>query len=122
MSQFFIQLSFANIMPGLTYDELEMGQVFTSGARTITEADVVNFAGLSGDYNPIHVDAEFAKKSPMGQRIAHGLLSLTVASGLANQLGILEGTVIAMMKMEISFTTPVFFGDTIRLKLEIIIS
>ena len=99
---------------GLYWDEFKLGDVFESGARTITEADITAFAALSGDWNPLHCDAEFAKKTPFGQRIAHGLLGLTVASGLGDREGILEGTLIAFLGMEWSFKAPIFIGDTIR--------
>ncbi len=101
-------------MKGLYWDEFKLGQVFESGARTITEADITAFAALSGDWNPLHCDAEFAKKTQFGQRIAHGLLGLTVASGLGDREGILEGTLIAFLGMEWSFKAPIFIGDTIR--------
>jgi acyl dehydratase len=101
---------------GLYFDEFEVGQVVVTSARTITEADVVAFAGLSGDYNPLHTDSEFAKKTPYGQRIAHGLLGLSVASGLAARSGFIEGTVQAFTGLTWKFRRPVFLGDTIRMK------
>ena len=99
---------------GLYWDEFNTGDVFESGGRTITESDIVAFAALSGDWNPLHCDAEFAKKTPFGQRIAHGLLGMTVASGLGDREGILEGTLIAFLGLEWSFKAPIFIGDTIR--------
>jgi len=105
----------ANVIGGLYFDEIEVGQEFESVARTVTEADVVAFAGLSGDYNPLHTDAEFAKKTPYGERIAHGLLGLSIASGLAARCGFIEGTALAFMGLDWKFKTPVLFGDTIRL-------
>src|SRR5579885_2253418 len=101
-------------MKGLYWDEFKLGQVFESGARTITESDIIAFAALSGDWNPLHCDAEFAKTTRFGQRIAHGLLGLTVASGLGDREGVLEGTLIAFLGMEWSFKAPIFIGDTIR--------
>jgi len=68
---------------GLTFDQISVGQRFVSQSRTITEADVVHFAGVSGDYNPMHTDAEFAAGTVFRGRIAHGLLVQSVASGLA---------------------------------------
>jgi len=106
---------------GMYFEEFQTGQKFTSAARTITEADIVGFAGLSGDYNQIHTDAEYSKKSPFGQRVAHGLLGLSVASGLAVQSGIVEGTVIAWREInEWKFVQPVLIGDTIHAEMEII--
>ena len=106
-------------MPGKFFSEFEIGEVFESGGRTVTETDVVNFAGLSGDFNPLHIDAEFAKKTPFEQRIAHGMLSTSISTGQGNTLGIFEGTTIALMGMDLAFKAPVFFGDTIRLRLTV---
>ena len=86
---------------GLTYEEFEQGAIYKTQARTITEADVVAFAGFSGDFNPIHVDAESAKNSPFGQRIAHGMLTVAISTGLANLTGLMEGTTIALMEQNI---------------------
>jgi acyl dehydratase len=82
--------------------------------RTITETDIVNFAGLSGDYNPMHTNAVFAETTQFGKRVAHGLLGLSITSGLAYQMGFLEGTVIAFTGLEWKFRAPVFIGDTIQ--------
>ena len=101
---------------GRYFSEFEVGQSFETGGRTVTEADVVLFAGLSGDYNPLHTDQSFAEKTPFGQRIAHGMLSASISTGLAQTLGIYEGTVIALVQQTFSFKAPVFFGDTIRLR------
>ncbi|MCS6907729.1 MAG: MaoC/PaaZ C-terminal domain-containing protein [Anaerolineales bacterium] len=106
---------------GQYFEEFELGQSFVSVGRTITEHDILAFAGLSGDYNQIHTDVEFAKTTPFGQRIAHGLLGLSVASGLAMRTGILEGTVLAFREIEEwKFTKPIFIGDTIRVRLEVV--
>jgi acyl dehydratase len=101
-------------MRGKTFDEVEVGQEFATAARTVTEADVVNFAGISGDYHPEHMNEEFAKKGVMGGRIAHGVLILAIATGQLNQTGMFEGTTIAVMEMKVRFLQPVRFGDTIR--------
>ena len=101
-------------MRGLHFEDFEVGRAFHSASRTITEADVVAFAGLSGDFNPLHTDQTFAEKTPVGQRIAHGMLSLAVATGLANQMGIFEGTTVALMQQTIQYRGMVRFGDTIR--------
>lgn len=103
---------------GMYFEEFEVGQKITTMGRTISEADIFNFAGLSGDYNPIHTDAEFSKTIPFGQRIAHGLLGVSVASGLAYRTGILEGTTIAFREIkDWRFVKPVFIGDTIHVDL-----
>ena len=99
---------------GLYFEEFQIGDSVVSAGRTITETDVVNFAALSGDYNQIHVDAEFSKTTPFGQRIAHGLLALSIASGLVAQLGQLDGTVIAFRDLTWKFSKPVFIGDTVH--------
>ena len=100
--------------PGRYFEELEVGEALETPARTITETDVVIFAGLSGDYNPLHTDAEFAKETMFGERIAHGMLGLSVVSGLAWRTGFMEGTADALMSVQCKFRNPVKFGDTIR--------
>lgn len=105
---------------GKYFEEFTVGQQIITAARTITEADIVAFAGLSGDFNQLHTDAEFAKTTPFGKRIAHGLLVTSIASGLAAQTGILEGTTIAFREIrEWKFAKPVFIGDTIHVVLEV---
>jgi acyl dehydratase len=104
---------------GRHYEEFEIGESFLSPCRTITEADVVIFAGLSGDWNPLHTDEEFAKRTPFRRRIAHGMLVNAIASGLGNQTGVFDGTTLALMEMVIRYKDPVFFGDTIHLELTV---
>lgn len=105
---------------GMFFEEFEVGQRITSPGRTITEADVVTFAGLSGDSNAIHTDAEFAKGTAFGQRVAHGLLGVSIVSGLAMRTGIMEGTVIAFREIkDWKFSLPVFIGDTIHVILDV---
>jgi 3-hydroxybutyryl-CoA dehydratase len=106
-----------SIRSGMYFEEFEPGQTITSPARTITEADVVSFAALSGDWNAIHTDAIYAAQHFFGQRVAHGLLIMSIASGLAMRLGILEDTVLAFREIEgWKFSQPVFIGDTIRVR------
>lgn len=104
---------------GMYFSEFEVGQEFTTVRRTITETDVVMFAGLSGDFNPLHTDAVFAEKTPFGQRIAHGMLITSISTGLAQTLGIFEETTIALMQQTFKYTAPTFFGDTINLKMTV---
>jgi acyl dehydratase len=104
---------------GTFFSDFELGHVYETGGRTITEADVVTFAGLSGDYNPLHTDQTFAEKTPFGQRVAHGMLSASISTGMAQTLGIFEGTTLALMEQTFRFKAPVFFGDTIRLRLTV---
>ncbi len=100
---------------GLYFEEFELGQKVVTPARTITEADIVAFAGLSGDYNLIHTDAEYSKTTPFGQRVAHGLLVLSIVSGLGVRTGVMEGTVLAFREINSwKFSRPVFIGDTIH--------
>jgi len=104
---------------GLYFSEFEVGTDFVTVRRTITETDVVMFAGLSGDYNPLHTDAVFAAKTPFGQRVAHGMLVTSISTGLAQTLGIFEGTTMALMQQTFKYVAPTFFGDTIHLKLTV---
>jgi len=101
------------------FEEFEVGYEVVSAARTITETDVVNFAALTGDWNQIHVNAEYAKETIFGQRVAHGLLGLSIASGLGAQLGFIEETVLAFRSLEWKFSAPIFIGDTIHLKAKV---
>jgi acyl dehydratase len=106
---------------GLYFEEYEVGQSITSQGRTITEADVVGFAALSGDWNPMHTDAVFASEHPFGQRVAHGLLVLSIAIGLAVRLGFLEETALAFREIgDWKFSLPVYFGDTVRVKATVV--
>jgi acyl dehydratase len=104
---------------GLKFSEFEVGNTWTTPARTVTEADVVNFAGLSGDFNPLHTDATFAAKTPFEQRVAHGMLAASISTGLGQLTGIFEGTTLALMQQTFAYKAPVFFGDTIRLRLTV---
>ena len=100
---------------GIYFEDLAQGYTVTSPARTMTEADIVNFAGLSGDFNVIHTDAELTKGTPFGQRIAHGLLGLSIASGLvARNPGAEQHKIVAFLGMAWDFRNPVLIGDTIH--------
>lgn len=106
---------------GLYFEEFETGQSIITAARTITESDVVSFAGLTGDFNQIHIDAEFSQNSPFGQRVAHGLLVLSISMGLVVQTGVMEGTVLAFREIqEWKFSKPVFLGDTLHVELIVV--
>ena len=105
---------------GLYFEEFQVGQHITTAGRTVAESDIFSFAGISGDFNQIHTDAEFSKESPFGQRVAHGLLGLSIASGLAMRTGVLEGTVIAFREINNwKFIIPIFIGDTIHVEMEV---
>lgn len=106
---------------GLFFEQFTVGQKIVTTARTVTETDIVNFAGLSGDYNQIHTDEVHAAGTPFGQRVAHGLLVMSIATGLAVQSGVIEGTVLAFRQVDgWKFSLPVFIGDTIHARLEIV--
>lgn len=105
---------------GLHYEDFEIGYSMKTIGRTITETDIVNFAGLSGDFNRIHTDAVYAAKDSFGQRVAHGMLVQSIATGLAVQSGIMEGTVLAFRELTCKFSLPIFIGDTVHVELEVI--
>ncbi len=105
---------------GLTFDEFTPGAIYRSQGRTITEADVVAFAGLSGDFNPLHTNAEFGKSTPFGERIAHGMLTVAMGTGMAQWTGIFEGTTLALMEQVIRYKSVARFGDTVHLELEVL--
>jgi acyl dehydratase len=105
---------------GMYFEEFEVGQKILSVGRTITETDIVNFAGLSADFNEIHTNTVYSEETPFGQRVAHGLLGLSIASGLAWQTGVLEGTIIAFREINSwKFVKPVYIGDTVHVELEV---
>jgi len=107
-------------MAGLYFEEFSVGQKIITVGRTVSEGDIFNFAGLTGDFNQIHTNAAFASKTQFGQRIAHGLLGLSIATGLIMQTGFLEGTVLAFREIsEWKFVKPFFIGDTICAELSI---
>lgn len=105
-------------------EDYTVGEKLVSPARTITESDIHTFAGLTGDWHPIHTDVEFAKKTPFGERIAHGMLTLCVGSALIFRLGpyvALPKTFIAFYGMDsVRFINPVKIGDTILCEVEIV--
>ena len=105
--------------PRRYFDEIELGEEYESPGRTVTEADIVMFAGLSGDYNVLHTDAEFMKKSIFGERIAHGLLCLAIQSGLFSRATAPYAT-LALGGLRWKFKVPVKIGDTIRLQAKVI--
>ena len=96
------------------FEALEAGQEFTTRGRTVTEADVVAFASLSGDWHPQHCDAAWAEASPFGERIAHGMLVVSLAAGL---VPFDPGRVVALRRVcDATFKRPVRFGDTLRVE------
>ncbi|HHW33663.1 MAG TPA: dehydratase [Paracoccus solventivorans] len=106
---------------GLYIEDFEMGRVDYSPGRTITETDIVMYSWVSGDTNPMHTDAEFAKSSAIGQRLAHGTLGMSVVTGLSARMGFLDGTAIAALGVdEWKFLAPIFIGDTVTLRTTVV--
>jgi acyl dehydratase len=105
--------------PRRYWDEIEVGEEYESPGRTITETDVVLFAGLSGDYNVLHTDAEFMKSSIFGERIAHGLLGLAVQAGLLTRV-MPSYAAVGLGALRWKFKAPVKFGDTVRVRARVV--
>ncbi|MGW6139444.1 MaoC/PaaZ C-terminal domain-containing protein [Streptomyces sp. NPDC055144] len=104
----------------LYFEDVPLDRPFVTSGRTITEADIVGFAGLSGDWNSLHVDAHAAAATRFGERIAHGLLVLSIASGMTTRLPILHGlqpSLLGMTGMSCSWPAPARIGDTVRIEL-----
>lgn len=105
------------------WEDLPVGTRYVTSSRTITEGDVAAFAALTGDFNRLHVDAEYAKQSIMGQRIAHGMLVASFMAGLTsrsivNQL--MEGALFGVLENTIKYPKPTFIGDTIHVQIEVV--
>ena len=98
----------------LYFEDFSVGQKFITKARTITEADILNFAGLSWDHNQLHTDAEYAASTRFGRRIAHGLLGVIVHAGLSYELT--EMSILALLEMTWKFRAPIYIGDTIHVE------
>jgi acyl dehydratase len=93
------------------------GLVLTTQGRTVTEADIVLFAGLSGDFHPIHTNEVFARETPVGRRVAHGALILSMSIGLTTRLNALDDTLLALAALDkVRFSAPVVAGDTISVE------
>ena len=105
---------------GLYFEDFTVGTRLRTAGRTITEADIVTFAGLSGDFNQIHTNAVYAANDTFGKRVAHGLLVQSIATGLAVQSGVIEGTVLAFRELACKFSLPVYIGDTVHVEIDII--
>ncbi|MBI3664790.1 MAG: MaoC family dehydratase N-terminal domain-containing protein [Acidobacteria bacterium] len=103
------------------FEDFEVGQNFRSRGRTVTEAHLVAFAGLSGDFIELHTNEEYARLSVFGARIAPGALVFSMATGLAAQMELINETVIAFYGVDrLRFTKPVFIGDTVRLEKRVV--
>lgn len=104
---------------GKYFEEYVVGESMTTRGRTITEADIVQFGSLTGDFNPMHFDAEYMQTHLLGKRVAHGMLTLSYAVGQAYQLGFLERTVLAFRAIEMKFSEAVYIGDTIHVEITV---
>ena len=99
------------------FEDFNVGEIAVTRARTVTEADIVNFAALTGDWYPLHTDIEYAKKGPFGERIAHGMLVISFAIGL---MPLYEMAIVAFYGMDkLRFTAPTKIGDTIHVELQV---
>ena len=98
---------------GRTYEEFEVGQRFETPRRTVIEADISAFAGLTADFNPLHMDAVFAAQSDFKGRITHGPMIVGIAFGLASRVDVMDGTVLALLEIGWKFVRPVRPGDTV---------
>jgi acyl dehydratase len=114
------------MMPGVSsgparryFDEIEIGEEYESPGRTVTEADIVLFAGISGDFNVVHTDAELMKTSIFGERVAHGLLGLSIQAGLLAR-AMRPYATIASAGLRWKFKGPIKIGDTIRVRAKVI--
>jgi acyl dehydratase len=102
---------------GLYFEEFIAGAEHVTRGRTITESDIMNFAGLSGDNTELHTNEEYARQTGFGRRIAHGLLTLSISSGLTVRMNLITDTVVAFYGIDkLRFVKPVFIGDTIHVK------
>jgi acyl dehydratase len=98
------------------FDDMAVGQTYTTPRRTITDTDIAQFAGLTGDYNPLHTDDVYAAASDFGQRIAHGPMLVGMAFGLLSRVGVLDGTALALLDIAWTFQAAVKPGDTIHVR------
>ena len=105
---------------GKYFEDFVIGEEFESPGRTITEADVIMFAGLTGDYNQVHTDEEYCKENSIYKtRIVHGLFGLALVEGLKSRVGLFEGTAIASLEWSWKFKKAIFIGDTIKVRWKI---
>ncbi|MFW5748072.1 MAG: MaoC/PaaZ C-terminal domain-containing protein [Chloroflexota bacterium] len=104
---------------GIFFEDYTLGQTLITRARTITESDIVQFGSLTGDFNPMHFDAHYMQSHMLGQRVAHGMLTISYAVGQAYQLGFMEQTVLAFRAIDMKFSQPVYIGDTLHVELTV---
>lgn len=105
----------------LYFEDFHEGQEFLTPGRTVTEADVISFAAWTGDYNPVHTDAEFAQTTRFGERIAHGVLGVSLCLGLMSRIGVFDGSAVALLGIDgWRFRLPVLIGDTVHCRITIL--
>lgn len=105
--------------PTMYYEDFEVGQVFETAGRTVTETDIMMYAYLSADYTAIHTDAEYAKTTVFGERVAHGPIGAVISGGLLVRLGIFEGSALAALEHHWVFKGPIRINDTITARVTI---
>lgn len=102
------------------FDDFAEGQVYEKKeGREVTAELIRKFSEASGDFNPLHLDAEYAKTTPFGRNIAHGLLGLSMASGFLHDMGIVERSIVAFATLEWKFRAPAFIGDKLHCRMEV---
>ena len=107
-------------MRSLFFEDFKIDQTFKSSGRTITETDLTFFSMMSGDWNPIHADTEFAKDTRYGERVVHGVLGIAICTGMLHELGIFGKSALAMLNLrQWNFLAPLLVGDTVHLELKI---
>jgi acyl dehydratase len=104
---------------GRYFEDYEEGETIVTPARTVTETDIVNFAGIAGDWDQLHTNEEYASNQLFGERIAHGLLVLAIWSGLVHRKQILHGTSLGFLDLEVDFRAPTRIGDTLRCEMTV---
>jgi len=105
---------------GWSYEEFEVGRSVVTQGRTVTEADIGNFAGVTGDFNPLHTDEVYARSTDFGGRIAHGPMVIGIAFGLGSRAGLLDETVLGLLGVRWTFKAPVRAGDTLRVAITVL--
>lgn len=105
---------------GLYYEELEPGRRFRTRSRVVTQADVAAFAEVSGDRNPLHLDEAYARESVFGGRVAHGILGLSVMTGLLNAAGVTRGTLVAFLGLSWDFVAPLYPDTEVRVEIVVL--